>query len=443
LLYLKLKTFLQQHQLNESELADAIADAFIESGQSVSERHLRYIAGNTDPITPESQLRKPSLVMLGLVITGLRRLTNEPVNVNDVLEYVPMGRTSQQVLSSEVETPEMPPLATEIVPIRLSTNADAALDVLHSLVVTRLKKRGHTNLLSLLPRTEDHSYGASEPPWQATGHKGRRWLVPLLSVLSIISLGVVAYDFLVVRPRLYMLRGGVFSFRDRLKDTSSLPIPTLIGPDGKVDQLTPILRVEPIDGALGYEFYVENLVSEDGVYTGPIPNNSFTIPEGTLCPNTGYAWRVRILGQDGWTSFSSPLEFTVTSEALRTVKTGPELLRIAKIEQRPNEPVIVSPVGTTHTTTPRLAVRSEPNIIGYGYYIRNLLTDKVVYNNNFATSPQVQLPPGLLENGGVYQWNTRARNCHRWSEFTEAQVFTVTTQDDGQTAQTRSPDRRR
>lgn len=440
MLYLKLKTVLQQHQLTETDLANAIADTFIESGQTVSDRYIRYLANNTEPLTPENQLRKPSLVMLGLVITGLRRLTNKPVAVSDVLEYVPEDETPQVVSTSAVRTPETPPISTEIV-AGPSNDADAVLDAVHSRVAARLEERGYARLLSLLPGTEDHDSEGAEPQWRTTSRERKRWLVPLLSVLSLISLGVVAYDFLVVRPRLYMLRGGVFSFRDRLKDTSSLPVPTLIGPGGRVDQLAPILRVEAVDGAVGYEFYVENLVSGDGVYTGPIPNNSFTIPEGTLCPDTGYAWRVRILGQDGWTSFSSPLEFTVTPEALRAAPAGSELLRIAKIEQRPDEPVIIAPIGTTHTTEPRLAVRPEPDIVGYGYYIRDLLTDKVVYNNNFATSPQVQLPAGLLRNGGVYQWNTRARNCHYWSEFTEAQVFTVTTQDDGQTSQARSPDR--
>lgn len=271
--------------------------------------------------------------------------------------------------------------------------------------------------------------------------KKKHWLVQVCGVLSLVVLSVTVYEFAVVRPRLFMLGGGVFSFRDRLKDTSSLPLPTLIGPEGKVDQLAPILRVEPVEDAVGYEFYVENLVSEDGVYTGPVPNSSFTIPEGTLCPNTAYAWRVRILGQDGWTSFSSPLEFTVTPKAMQTAQTDLQLLRIANVESRPEEPVMLAPLGTTHTMTPQLAVKPEPNVTGYGYYIRDLLTDKVVYNNNFATQPRVRLPQGLLNDGGIYQWNTRARNCHYWSEFTEAQVFTVTAQGNGQAAQTRSPDR--
>ena len=431
MLYLKLKTVLHYYRLTETDLANAIADTFIESGQTVSERYIRYIASNTEPLTPDNPLRKPSLVMLGLVITGLRRLTNQPIAVGDVLEYLPADRTALEAQSSAVSTPGIPSAAAEIVPFGFSSDAGAVLDEVHSLVTTRLKEKGYASLLPLLPRIEDHEAEEGEPRWRTTNRVRVRWLVPLLSVLSVVSLGFAAYDVFVVRPRLSLLRGGVFSFRDRLKDTSSLPVPTLIGPEGRVDQLAPILRVEAVDGALGYEFYVENLVSEDGVYTGPIPNNSFTIPEGTLCPDTEYAWRVRILGQDGWTSFSSPLEFTVTPKALEAAEVGPELLRVAQIERRPDEPEIISPTGTTHTTIPRLAVKPEPNIIGYGYYIRDLLTDKIIYNNNFATSPQVQLPPGLLHDGGVYQWNTRARNCHYWSEFTGAQIFTVTTQHDG------------
>lgn len=277
MLRLKLKTFLEQHQLSESKLAEAIAVVFIESGQSVSARHLRYVVGNTEPMTAENQLRKPSLIMVGLVIAGLRKLTNEPVDVSDVLEYVPENPL-QEALLSEPEVSETPSPATEIVLIKSSTSADTVLDSVRSLVAAHLRENGYTNLLLLLPETEGSTPTLDDPVWQTPHRKRKSWLVPLLSVLSVISLGALTYDFLVVRPQLYLLRGGVFSFRDRLKTTSTLPIPTLIGPEGEVDQFTPILRVEPIDGALGYEFYVENSISEDGVYTGPIPNNSFMVP---------------------------------------------------------------------------------------------------------------------------------------------------------------------
>ena len=431
MLYLKLKPFLEQHRITETALADAIAESFIDSGQSVSERYLRYIASNTERITPENQLRKPSLIMLGFVITGLRRLTHEPVAVSDVLEYVPEDSALQEA--------ELSQRSTNLVPA--SYKRDDDLDVITGLVTARLTKRGYAELAAFLATPQDPAPEERSVPWRTPRRKKNRWAVQVFGVLSLVVLSVTVYEFAVVRPRLFMLGGGVFSFRDRLKDTSSLPLPTLIGPEGQVDQLAPILRVEPVEDAVGYEFYVEDLISEDGVYTGPVPNSSFTIPEGTLCPNTAYAWRVRILGQDGWTSFSSPLEFTVTPEAMRTAQTDLQLLRIANIESRPEEPVMLAPLGTTHTMTPQLTVKPEPNIIGYGYYIRDLLTDKVVYNNNFATQPRVQLPQGLLNDGGIYQWNTRARNCHYWSEFTEAQVFTVTAQGDKQTSQTLSSNR--
>ena len=436
-LYLKLKPFLEQHHITETALADAITESFIDSGRSVSERYLRYIAGNTERITPDNPSRKPSLVMLGFVITGLRRLTHEPVAVNDVLEYVPEDGTSP--ITETEEAVEIAQESTDLVLARPKHDDD--LDAIRKLVTARLTKRGHIELAALLSTADDPASNEQSVPWQTPKRKKNRWAVQGFGVLSLVVLSVTVYEFAVVRPRLFMLGGGVFSFRDRLQDTSSLPLPTLIGPEGQLDQLAPILRVEPVEDAVGYEFYVENLVSEDGVYTGPISNSSFTIPEGTLCPGTEYAWRVRVLGQDGWTSFSSPLEFTVTPEAMQTAQTNLQLLRIANIESRPEEPVMLAPLGTTHTMTPQLAVKPEPNVIGYGYYIRDLLTDKVVYNNNFATQPRVQLPQGLLNDGGIYQWNTRARNCHYWSEFTEAQVFTVTAQGNGQTSQTLSPNR--
>lgn len=439
MIYLKLKTFLQHHQITETALADAITASFIDSGQSVSERYLRYIVSNTEGLTHENQSRKPSLVMLGLVITGLRRLTNKPVLVGDVLEYIPVDSSSTEMDSSKGEV-DVLPVSSTLATTHLQSDDDV-LDVIGTLVTARLAERGHTELASSLLVPEDPTPEGKSAPWRTMRRKKKLWAVQLLGALSLVALSVTAYEFVLVRPRLYMLRGGVFSFRDRLQDTSSLPLPTLIGPEGKVDQLTPILRVEPVDDAVGYEFYIENLVSDDGVYTGPIPNNSFTIPEGALCPNTEYAWRVRILAQDGWTSFSSPLEFTITPEAMQTAETDRKLLRIALVESIPDEPVMLAPLGTTHTTTPRLEVAPEPNVIGYGYYIRDLLTDKVVYNNNFATRPRVQLPPGLLNDGGVYQWNTRARNCHHWSEFTDAQVFTVTAQGNGETTQSLSAHR--
>jgi hypothetical protein len=63
MLRLKLKSFLRQHRLTEVDLADAIADVLVESKEGISDRYLRYITQNTDPLTPDNRQRKPSLVV--------------------------------------------------------------------------------------------------------------------------------------------------------------------------------------------------------------------------------------------------------------------------------------------------------------------------------------------------------------------------------------------
>lgn len=158
MLYLKLKPFLEQHHITETALADAITESFIDSGQSVSERYLRYIAGNTEHITPNNSLRKPSLVMLGFVITGLRRLTHEPVAVSDVLEYVPEDGTSQIV--GEVTDPIQE--STDLVPTRPKHDDD--LDAIRELVKARLTKRGHVELATLLSMPEDPASNEQSVP---------------------------------------------------------------------------------------------------------------------------------------------------------------------------------------------------------------------------------------------------------------------------------------
>ncbi len=312
--------------------------------------------------------------------------------------------------------------ATVLVSPTSRLDADNLLDRIRDLAIRQLRANGFHDLSTLFEVAvgdETSSTVNAEPQRWPT----RRWAYLLLSTLLVASLAVLAYDRFIVQPNLSATRGGIFAFRDRVKATSDLSVPTLIGPEGEVEQLEPVLRVSDVPGALAYEFYVEDTVSGDGVYTGPLPNNAFPIPEGTLCPNTLYEWRVRVLGEDGWTSFSSALRFTVSPGALASSQQ--QLLDLARIKERPTPPVMVSPLGSVSSVTPTLEVEPAENVIGYGFYIRDLQTDQVIYNNNFALTNEVQLPEDSLKEGGIYQWNARARNCHYWSEFTPAQVFNV------------------
>jgi hypothetical protein len=423
MLQLKLKQVMRQYGVTEVALADAVADVLLASGESVSERHLRYVAQNTDPLTSHNALRKPSLKMLGFIIDGLRYLTGEPIDVGDVLEYVPAldslyQHKSDKSVQPPPETTIEPQHNAELVSID-QPETDEILDEMRELVVQSLKNKGHSDLgdeFELFIKGEDDE---TTTPSQ----KRRRALPMMLLGLLIAAIAFILYDQFVLKPRLIASYTRLFTSRDRVRPTSSLPVPTLIGPEGTITDLAPTLRVTPVEGAIAYEFYVENMVSNDYVYTGPVPTMSFVIPTGTLCPNTTYTWRARALGNDGWTSISSPLTFTVTGDSLEPYQQY--LLDLAKIRSIPSAPEIVTPIGTTNTTTPTLEVKTSPNTYGYGFYIRDLGSDKLIYENHFVSENRVTLPEGVLEDGGVYQWNARSRNCHYWSEFTPAQIFTV------------------
>jgi hypothetical protein len=425
MLRLKLKGFLRQRGLTEVALADAVAEVFIESGQGVSERHLRYVTKNTDPITQENRQRNPSLVMLGRIIEGLRYLTGEDVDISDVLEYI--GRTPQPKQPS-VELPEddvtqvEPRGGLELVPLA-QLESDEALNEIRELVVQSLKDKGFSDLGNEFERItrEDKRYETTAPT-RKREQNIRRTLTMLVGLLFV-AVTFILYDQFILKPQIIASYTRLFTTRDRVRPTSSLPVPTLIGPEGSITQLTPSLRVAPVEKAVAYEFYVENTVSEDYVYTGPVITASFPIPSGTLCPNTTYTWRARALGNDGWTSISSPLTFTVTSTDLEPSQQY--LLDLATTKSRPLAPVSVAPIGTTNTTTPTLEVEEDPDVYGYGFYIRDLQSDGLVYDNNYVTSNVAEVPEGVLKDGGIYQWNVRSRNCHFWSDFSQPQVFTV------------------
>ena len=414
MLRLTLYAFLNKHKLSITQLADAIADNLLEDEKTVSERYLRYLKSNQAPLTPDNQGRKPSLLMLGLIIRALRSLTNRPVSISDILEYVDNSDDSKY---SYIETLPDTQLSNEQVTIEPLVPVDP-LDEVWELLVQSLKKK-HVDL-SLIPGAKEQTYKARSVK-SLSKVSGRILLI--LIVFFITTGAYFSYDQLIGKPRLLAKYSRLFSFRDRVRPTSDIPVPSQIGPEGNVNQLTPTLRITAVNEAHAYEFYIENRVSNEGVYTGPVISTSFVIPDNSLCPDTSYEWRVRALGEDGWTSFSSPLHFFVTEEAVN--ENTAYLLDIAKVKERPELPTIVSPMSSSSSLTPKLELSFDAEVMGYGFYIRDLRTDALVYDDNFALSNVLDVPEGVLEDGGVYQWNARTRNCHYWSEFTAPQVFTV------------------
>lgn len=431
MLRLKLKRLMRQRGVTEVALANTIADIAIElkMKRSASERHLRYVVQNTEPMVGKPSEHRPSMVVLGVIIKALRRLTKEDLGVSDVLEYQTLTPETQVDLpeigleeNKETEKNSSLEVNYELAPIESDVENSKTLDEVWELIVHSLEDRGYSQLSEQMATLyEDYQNETTKAEPQSKRRRGILHII--LGGLLVISLGYIVLDNLIFKPRLIARYTGLFAFSDRVRPTSDLPVPTLIGPEGIVDQFAPTLRISSVPGAVAYEFYVENTVSNEGVYTGPIAATSFAIPDNTLCPNTTYSWRARALGRDGWTSFSTSVEFTVSPEALEPSQEY--LLRLATVRHRPGLPEIVAPIGTTNTTTPTLEVKQTPDIYGYAFYIRDLQGNAVNYDNNFATSNTITIPEGVLKDGGVYQWNTRSRNCHFWSEFTLGQVFTV------------------
>lgn len=86
MLRLKLKDFMDKRNISADDLERAVSTVG-GSDQGISERYLRYLIDNTEPLVANSPQRKPSLTMLGAIIDGLEYLSGEVVEISDVLEH--------------------------------------------------------------------------------------------------------------------------------------------------------------------------------------------------------------------------------------------------------------------------------------------------------------------------------------------------------------------
>ena len=67
------------------------------------------------------------------------------------------------------------------------------------------------------------------------------------------------------------------------------------------------------------------------------------------------------------------------------------------------------------TLTPVLEVKPVEGAVGYGFYMRDLVTDRVYDFEYQSTTPTFKLPEGIVSDGGRYRWNARAYNCAGFS----------------------------
>ncbi len=98
----------------------------------------------------------------------------------------------------------------------------------------------------------------------------------------------------------------------------------------------------------------------------------------------------------------------------------------------PGPPVLNSPGNASSpgpvisTLAPVMSWNPVNGATSYGLYVRDLVTDKLVYDNDFVPNDtSLSLPRGTLMPGHNYRWNMRARNSAGFGGFSALSYFQV------------------
>jgi hypothetical protein len=98
----------------------------------------------------------------------------------------------------------------------------------------------------------------------------------------------------------------------------------------------------------------------------------------------------------------------------------------------PNPPVLFSPGDASSpgpmisTLTPTMSWSQVSGATGYGLYVRDLVTDTLVYDNDLVPNvTSLPLPPSTLTAGHNYRWNMRASNSAGFGGFSARLYFQV------------------
>jgi len=313
---------------------------------------------------------------LALIVEVLRELTEEKITINDVVEIVG-DEDNEPVLSAP----------------RDERQEQATLAVLYH------ETSSETGTVLAL---------SSPPVSEETGvYRKRRALPrpPLFSLLSIFAL--VAVSFL---AGFYgkALVDASRSSQAQVAGNEPIPTPVAIGPEGEVQGAEPKLRIEPVPGATHYVYSIFNLLSRQNVVYENSSKPFLIVPENALCPNARYAWKAKAFRGAEESSFSSNMEFSIYSE-------DPKTREYATQDTQPEIPVAVGPKGTVTSLTPTLEVKPVANAVGYGFYLRDLTTDRVYDFEYQALTHRFEIPDGILSDGRRYRWNARAFNCAGFS----------------------------
>ncbi|HQY88067.1 MAG TPA: GH25 family lysozyme, partial [Tepidisphaeraceae bacterium] len=185
-------------------------------------------------------------------------------------------------------------------------------------------------------------------------------------------------------------------------------------PGPQISTLTPTMSWNSVSGATGYGLYIRDVTTDTIVYDNTSVGNvtSLVLPAGTLQAGHDFRWNMQASNSAGFSAYSSLLYFQTQSSTA------------------PSAPVQISPGTATSpgqqisTLTPTMSWSAASGATGYGVYIRDLVSNTIVYDNDsIGNVTSIVLPSGILQSDRNYRWNMRAHNSAGSSGYTSPLHF--------------------
>jgi hypothetical protein len=184
---------------------------------------------------------------------------------------------------------------------------------------------------------------------------------------------------------------------------------TAISPVGITTDTSPTFSWVPIDGAVSYNLWVNNLTTGTAkvIYVNvPHVNGAATIKytDPTSLPASNYRWWVQPVPADGsYVAFSAPLDFQVPV------------------------PSIISPRGNINTSTPIFRWNGVQEFVAYDLWVNNLTTGttQVIREQNLPATPKSFVPNLPLENGDFRAWIRGIDEDGLYSQWSAIADFTI------------------
>lgn len=390
----KLKDILRQYNISQKAFKEHVANH-----KPRSEEWAKSVLQNKTRLNFQT---------IKIVVETLRELTEEDIFVQDVLNF-PYDKY-QHLLTQTENTSAAKTVAEENMALVLVPENYRENDVEEDRLWLELSNSIANNYALSTKNNAENSTGNNEKRHKENPNPlspQRPWLWQLAFILVALA-GGFWFGINTTFPKKPSPLGG----------SANVQVPRLIGPEGKITDLSPKLRVETVRAANDYEFSVFNLKSRKNIFISNTPNPFYNLPKNVLCPDAPYGWKARAAINGRWSSFASTMEFFVSDN------THPWRI-YAQQENEPETPNILEPNGIVTSLPVILKVSEVEGAIGYGFYLRDLETEHLYDFEYDSQNHELRLPEGVIQDGHRYGWNARARNCAGFSDYTQRLEFEV------------------